>query len=86
MPVQPINDPTGGGGDAHRAGLLYGLARAMDWETSGRTVALLGANKIEQHGSQNHEIERATFVLRCAGCLRAGAERLVRDGPDAVAA
>lgn len=53
-------DPTGCG-DAYRAGILYGLAHAMDWETTGRIASLLGAIKIEHHGTQNHSFELAGF-------------------------
>ncbi|ADJ27536.1 carbohydrate kinase family protein [Nitrosococcus watsonii] len=53
-------DPTGCG-DAYRAGILYGLARAMDWETTGRIASLLGAIKIGHHGTQNHAFELAEF-------------------------
>jgi adenosine kinase len=52
-----VNDPTGCG-DAYRAGLLYGLMNGLDWETTGRIAALMGAIKIEHHGTQNH---RFTF-------------------------
>jgi len=56
-------DPTGCG-DAYRAGLLYGLSNGMDWETTGRVAALLGAMKIEQHGTQNHNFDRDVFAQR----------------------
>lgn len=58
-----INDPTGCG-DAYRAGLLYGLMHDMDWNTTGRIAALMGAMKIEQHGTQNHRFERGEFEQR----------------------
>jgi len=48
-----IVDPTGCG-DAYRAGLLYGLMNELDWEVTGRIAALMGAIKIEHHGTQNH--------------------------------
>jgi adenosine kinase len=48
-----VVDPTGCG-DAYRAGLLYGMAQGMDWETTGRLAALMGALKIGQRGGQNH--------------------------------
>lgn len=48
-----LNDPTGCG-DAYRAGLLYGIINGMEWETTGRLAALMGALKIEKHGTQNH--------------------------------
>ena len=51
--ISEINDPTGCG-DAYRAGLLYGLMQDMDWKTTGRLAAVMGACKIEVHGTQNH--------------------------------
>ncbi len=58
-----VKDPTGCG-DAFRAGLLYGLARGYDWETTGRIAALLGAIKIEHHGTQNHAFTMQAFRQR----------------------
>jgi adenosine kinase len=58
-----VNDPTGCG-DAYRAGLLYGLQNNMDWDTTGRIGALLGAIKIERHGTQNHFFTRDQFAAR----------------------
>ncbi len=51
--AREINDPTGCG-DAYRSGLLYGLMNDFDWETTGRLASLMGAIKIEAHGTQNH--------------------------------
>ncbi|HIA07852.1 MAG TPA: carbohydrate kinase family protein [Chromatiaceae bacterium] len=51
--VDAVNDPTGCG-DAYRSGLLYGLMNDMDWDTTGRLAAVMGAIKIAQHGTQNH--------------------------------
>jgi adenosine kinase len=56
-------DPTGCG-DAHRAGLLLGLTSGYDWETTGRLASLMGAIKIESHGTQNHFFERDEFDAR----------------------
>jgi adenosine kinase len=56
-------DPTGCG-DAHRAGLLLGLTNGYDWETTGRIASLMGAIKIESHGTQNHFFEREEFDTR----------------------
>ena len=56
-------DPTGCG-DAHRAGLLLGLTNGYDWETTGRLGSLMGAIKIESHGTQNHFFERDDFDTR----------------------
>ena len=61
--AKTISDPTGCG-DAYRAGLLYGIARGMDWETTGRIASLMGAIKIEHHGTQNHRFTLAEFAAR----------------------
>jgi adenosine kinase len=61
--AEVIKDPTGCG-DAYRAGLLYGIAKGLDWETTGRIAALLGAIKIAQHGTQNHRFTPADFAQR----------------------
>lgn len=58
-----IVDPTGCG-DAYRAGLLHGLLRGLDWETTGRIASLLGAIKIESRGTQNHTFSRAELETR----------------------
>jgi adenosine kinase len=58
-----IEDPTGCG-DAYRAGLLYGLLNDLDWETTGRIASLMGAIKIEKHGTQNHRFTRDEFEQR----------------------
>ncbi len=53
-------DPTGCG-DAYRAGLLFGLARGLDWETTGRIASLLGAIKIASAGTQAHSFTLDDF-------------------------
>lgn len=58
-----VEDPTGCG-DAYRAGLLYGLMNDFDWETTGRVAALMGAIKIERHGTQNHTVTPEAFAQR----------------------
>lgn len=58
-----VEDPTGCG-DAYRAGLLYGLLRDLDWETTGRIASLMGAIKIECHGTQNHGFTPREFEQR----------------------
>ena len=55
-----VEDPTGCG-DAYRAGLLFGLMRDMDWETTGRIASLMGAIKIAHPGTQNHRFEADEF-------------------------
>jgi adenosine kinase len=58
-----IVDPTGCG-DAYRAGLIHGLLRGLDWETTGRLASLLGSIKIEARGPQNHGFTRDEFCSR----------------------
>lgn len=62
-PAKALIDPTGCG-DAYRAGLLYGLMNGMDWETTGRIAALMGAIKIEQAGTQNHYVSKEAIARR----------------------
>lgn len=62
-PVKVLTDPTGCG-DAYRAGLLFGLMKGADWETTGRLASMMGAIKIEHAGTQNHKIDRQAFSLR----------------------
>lgn len=56
-------DPTGCG-DAYRAGLLYGLMNGLEWDVTGRIASLMGAIKIEHHGTQNHAFSLAEFKRR----------------------
>ena len=58
-----VVDPTGCG-DAYRAGLLHGLMHNLDYETSGRIAAVMGALKIESRGTQNHRAT-AEQLERC---------------------
>ncbi|HTV97296.1 MAG TPA: carbohydrate kinase family protein [Steroidobacteraceae bacterium] len=58
-----VVDPTGCG-DAYRAGLIHGLLRGLDWQTTGRLASLLGAIKIESRGPQNHAFTRAELLRR----------------------
>jgi adenosine kinase len=62
-PVRQVIDPTGCG-DAYRAGLLFGLAQGMDWETIARLAAVMGGLKIEQAGAQNHAPDRQQIADR----------------------
>lgn len=59
--IEAINDPTGCG-DAYRAGLIYGIMNNMDWQTTGRIASLMGAIKIQHHGTQNHSFSREEFA------------------------
>ena len=60
-----VIDPTGCG-DAYRAGLLHGLLHRLDWETTGRIAAVMGALKIESRGTQNHQATPAELERRLA--------------------
>jgi len=61
--AKAVNDPSGCG-DAFCAGLLYGLLKDIDWETTGRIAALIGAIKVEHHGTQNHKFTLELFKMR----------------------
>jgi len=63
--AESLADPTGCG-DAYRGGLLFGIARGFDWETSGRIASLMGAIKIERPGTQNHRFTLDEFRERYA--------------------
>jgi adenosine kinase len=59
-PVKPqgLVDPTGCG-DAHRAGLLYGLTQGWSWSDACKLGNLMGSIKIASRGPQNHAPSRA---------------------------
>jgi len=61
--AEKLADPTGCG-DSYRAGLIHGILHGKDWETTGRIASLLGAIKIEQHGTQNHHFTMEEFNTR----------------------
>lgn len=56
--VDAIVDPTGCG-DAHRAGLLYGLTQKWNLTDSCRLANVMGGIKIASRGPQNHRPARA---------------------------
>ncbi len=58
-----VVDPTGCG-DAYRAGLLYGMAKGMDWMLTGQLASLMGAIKIASRGGQNHAPARDEILAR----------------------
>ena len=58
-----VVDPTGCG-DAYRAGLLYGIANGLDWLTTGRLAAVMGAIKIAHRGGQSHQTSREEIGAR----------------------
>lgn len=53
VPVEHVVDPTGCG-DAHRAGLLYGLAEGWSVLDACRLANVMGGFKIASRGPQNH--------------------------------
>ncbi|MDR1888834.1 MAG: carbohydrate kinase family protein [Zoogloeaceae bacterium] len=61
--AEAVIDPTGCG-DAYRAGLLYGIMNNLNWRTTGRLAALMGALKIASKGPQNHVISREAIGAR----------------------
>ena len=63
LAVSPRNivDPTGCG-DAYRAGLLLGISEGLSWLDTGRLASLIGAIKIANRGTQNHEFTRASLA------------------------
>ncbi|MFI4967189.1 MAG: carbohydrate kinase family protein [Gammaproteobacteria bacterium] len=61
--AEAVVDPTGCG-DAFRAGIIHGLLRELDWETTGQIASLMGAIKIASRGTQNHSFTRAEFDAR----------------------
>ncbi len=63
VPVAQVVDPTGCG-DAFRAGMLYGLTKGFDWDTTGRLASLMGSIKITHQGGQNHTPSRAEIETR----------------------
>jgi len=58
-----IVDPTGCG-DAHRAGLLYGIGQQWDWHATGQLASVMGSIKIESRGGQNHALDRGAIAER----------------------
>jgi adenosine kinase len=50
-----VVDPTGCG-DAYRAGLLYGRARGLSFDVSGRLGSLMGSLQVGTAGTQNLEV------------------------------
>ncbi|HTU65561.1 MAG TPA: carbohydrate kinase family protein [Steroidobacteraceae bacterium] len=59
--AREVVDPTGCG-DAYRAGLIHGILRGLDWETTGRIASLMGAIKIAVKGTQNHSFTLPEFA------------------------
>lgn len=56
VPAEQVVDPTGCG-DAHRAGLLFGLTNGWGWEKACMLGNVMGSIKIASRGPQNHSID-----------------------------
>jgi len=61
--AKTVADPTGCG-DAYRAGLIFGLLKGFDLETTGRIASLAGTIKVEHPGTQNQRYSPAEFEDR----------------------
>ena len=61
--AEKLADPTGCG-DAYRAGLMHGIMHGKDWEETGRIASLMGAIKIQHHGTQNHTFTAEEFTVQ----------------------
>lgn len=63
-PVMPaaVVDPTGCG-DAHRAGLLYGLIKGWDLYDACCLANIMGSIKIASKGPQNHDVSRSDIAV-----------------------
>jgi adenosine kinase len=62
-PVSEVVDPTGAG-DAFLSGIVYGLARDLPLEVTGRIAALTASYCIEQRGCQEHRFRASEFAER----------------------
>ncbi len=61
--VEQVKDPTGAG-DAYRGGLLKGLSLGLDWPTACQMASVSASFAVEQHGTQEHEIDQEEFRRR----------------------
>ena len=72
-PVSAVVDPTGAG-DAYLGGLVFGLARGLPLDVTGRVASLSAAYAIEQRGCQEHTYTPAEFAERYANAFGPSAE------------
>jgi adenosine kinase len=70
-PVAEVVDPTGAG-DAYLGGLVFGIARGMPLEVSGRVAALAATYAIEHRGCQEHHYTSGAFAERYAAVYGGG--------------
>lgn len=62
-PARQVNDPTGAG-DAFLAGVAFGIRRGDAPERYGKIAALSATHAVEQHGTQEHAHDPASFAER----------------------
>ncbi|MFV0282373.1 MAG: carbohydrate kinase family protein [Castellaniella sp.] len=74
-PVTEVVDPTGCG-DAHRAGLLYGLAHGWPLRDACCLANVMGGLKIAHRGPQNHRPSRSDIAAVLQSHYGIGADRL----------
>src|SRR5215211_1580517 len=72
-PVSAVVDPTGAG-DAYLGGLVFGLARGLPLDITGRVASLSAAYAIEQRGGQEHTYTPTEFAERYASAFGPSAE------------
>ncbi len=63
--VSEVRDPTGAG-DAYLGGLVFGLARGLPLDISGRVASLAAAYAVEYQGGQEHFFTSEEFARRYA--------------------
>jgi adenosine kinase len=63
VPAREVRDPTGAG-DAYVAGLVFGLARKLPLDVTGRIAALTAVFAVEERGCQEHAYTPSEFVAR----------------------
>ena len=63
FPTDKIQDPTGGG-DAFRAGLIYGMIAGWPLDLAGQVGSLCATYTLENVGTQNHYFTLPEFVQR----------------------
>ncbi len=63
VPAREVRDPTGAG-DAYVAGIVFGLARKLPLDVTGRIAALTAVFAVEERGCQEHAYTPSEFVAR----------------------
>jgi adenosine kinase len=63
VPIKQVSDPTGAG-DAYLAGLVFGIARELPIEVTGRVASLAGAYAVEERGPHEHAYSAKEFIAR----------------------